>query len=111
MDRIFVKVFEFLSFPENIGKNINKNMNKNLSGKYSHKLLDHAEESATDALKTASKREVQKTTGETGDLIDKKIANKITKISKKLQQNNSETVINEHDKELPKERYMSPEEG
>ena len=26
------------------------------------------------------------------------------------QQNNSETVTNEHDKEIPKERYISPEE-
>ena len=29
---------------------------------------------------------------------------------KKLQQNNSETVTNENDEEIPKERYMSPEE-
>ena len=35
---------------------------------------------------------------------------KITKISKKAQQNNSETVTNENDKEIPKERYISPEE-
>ena len=32
------------------------------------------------------------------------------KVSKNLQQNNSETVTNEHDKEIPKERYISPEE-
>ena len=31
-------------------------------------------------------------------------------VSKNLQQNNSETVTNEHDKEVPKERYVSPEE-
>ena len=31
-------------------------------------------------------------------------------VSKNSQQNNSETVINEHDKEIPKERYISPEE-
>ena len=30
-------------------------------------------------------------------------------MSKKLQQNNSETVTNEHDKETPKERYTSSE--
>ena len=35
---------------------------------------------------------------------------KITKISKISQQNNSETVTNENDKEIPKERYISPEE-
>ena len=34
----------------------------------------------------------------------------LKKNSKTLQQNNSETVTNEHDKEIPKERYLSPEE-
>ena len=29
------------------------------------------------------------------------------KVSKKSQQNNSETVKNENDKEIPKERYIS----
>ena len=51
-DRTFVKVYGFLSFAKNMGKNIGKNINKNLSGKYSQKLLDHAKQSATDALKT-----------------------------------------------------------
>ena len=32
------------------------------------------------------------------------------KISKTSQQNNLEIVTNEHDKEIPKERYISPEE-
>ena len=32
------------------------------------------------------------------------------KIAKKSQQNNSETVTNENDKEIPKERCISPEE-
>ena len=31
------------------------------------------------------------------------------KVSKNSQQNNSETVTNEHNKEIPKERYISPE--
>ena len=50
--RIFVKAYGFLSFARNMGKNISKN----LSSKYSQKLLDHAKQSATDALKTASKK-------------------------------------------------------
>ena len=37
-------------------------------------------------------------------------AEKIIKISKTSQHNNSETVTNEHDKEILKERYLSPEE-
>ena len=31
-------------------------------------------------------------------------------ISKNSRQNNSETVKNEHDREVPNERYISPEE-
>ena len=43
-------------------------------------------------------------------MISNKIANRITKVSRVLPQNNSEKVTNEHDKEIPKERYISPEE-
>ena len=45
--------------------------------------------------------EYQKTAEATGDLIGNKIANKIMGDSKNLQQNNSETVANECDKEIP----------
>ena len=38
-----------------------------------------------------------------------KIPNEITNISKKSQQNNLQVVANEYDKEIPKERYISPE--
>ena len=31
-------------------------------------------------------------------------------VSKNSQQNNSETVINEHDKEIPKERHISSDQ-
>ena len=62
-------------------------------------------------LKLSKKRPIQQTAEATGDLIDKKITEKITEISKTLQQNNSETITNEHDKEISKERYISPEEG
>ena len=48
-------------------------MGKNLSNKYSQKLLDSAKKSATDAIKTASKRAIQKTAEATGDLIGKKL--------------------------------------
>ena len=77
--------------------------------KYNQKLLNHAKQSATDALKTSSKRVIQKTAEATGDLIGTEIANKIAKISKTSQQNHSETVTNEHEKEIPKKRYISPE--
>ena len=74
-----------------------------VSGKYSQKLLDHAKASTIDSLKRFFKRVIQKTAKSTCDLIGNKIANKITKVSKSLQQNNSETGTNENDKEIPKE--------
>ena len=52
-------------------------MGKNLSNKYGQKLLDSAKKSTTDAIKTASKRAIQKTAEGTGDLIGNKIAHKI----------------------------------
>ena len=51
-DRIYVKGYGFLSFA--------KNMRKILSNKYGQKRLDSAKKSATDAIKTASKRAIQK---------------------------------------------------
>ena len=50
-------------------KNIGKNINKKLRNKYNPKLLDHAKRSAADALKTTSKRVIQKTAETNGDLI------------------------------------------
>ena len=69
-----------------MSKDIGKNVSKNLSSKYGpgifaarQNLLDHAEESARDALKTDSKRAIQKTTEATGDLIGNESGYKITK--------------------------------
>ena len=56
---------------------------KNLSNEYGQKLFDSAKKSTTDAIKTASKRAVQKTAEATGDLIGIKIVDKITSVSKK----------------------------
>ena len=109
-DEIFVKVYGFLSFAENIGKNIRENVSKNLRGKYSQKFLDHARQSAADTLKTISKKAVQNTAEATGDLIGTKIADTIIKIWKNSQENDLETITNKHNKEIPKERYLSPEE-
>ena len=44
-----------------------------------------------------------------GSKLSYKIADKITKVSRNLQQNNSQTVTNENDKKIHKERYISPE--
>ena len=66
-DRIFVNDYGFLSFAKNMGKSIGKNISKNLSGKYNQKFLDHDKQSATDALKTNSKKTIQKIAEATGD--------------------------------------------
>ena len=63
------------------------NICKNLSGKCSQKLIDHAKQSATDALKATSKKVIQKTAEATGDLIGNKMADRITYVSKNSQQN------------------------
>ena len=66
---IYIRGYGFLSFM--------KNMDKNLSNKHDQKLLDSAKKSTTDAIKTGSKR-----AGGAGDLIDNKVADKITSFSK-----------------------------
>ena len=43
-------------------------------------------------------------------MIGNKIADRVTKLSKESQENLSKTVINEHDKGIPKERYILPKE-
>ena len=44
-------------------------MGKSLTNKYGQKLLYSAKTSTVDAIKTASKRAIQKTTEATGDLL------------------------------------------
>ena len=67
--------------------------------------------SATDAIKTVSKREIQKTAEATGDLIGNKIVDEITSDSKKsseeLQIKNN---LDKANNEISKERCISPEE-
>ena len=75
---IFVKGYGFLPFDKDMGKNIGKNISKNLSGKYSKKLLDHAKQSAIDALETIS-HVIQETGESTGDLIGNKLLIKLQK--------------------------------
>ena len=48
-------------------------------------------QSTTDALNNASNRMIQKTADATGHLVGNKIADRITKVPKASQHNNSET--------------------
>ena len=90
-DRIYVKEYGFLSFAKNIGKNS--------SNKYRQKLFDTAKKSTRNAIKTASKRAIQKTAEATGDLI----GNKITSVSKKTQNNKSE-ADSDNLKDIPRKK-------
>ena len=96
--RIYVKEYGFLSF------------SLNLSNKHGQK-LDSTKKSAADAIKTASKRAIQKTAETAGDLIGNKIADKITSVSKTstnaLQNNETEEDV---ERATPKKRYISLEE-
>ena len=56
-NKIFVKGYGFLFFvKKNISKSISTNIGKKLSSKYNQKRLDRNKQSATDTLKTASKK-------------------------------------------------------
>ena len=68
--RKYVKGFGFLSFARKFGD------------KYGKELMDTATKTGIDAVKTASKRVVQKTAEATGGLIGNKIADKITSTGK-----------------------------
>ena len=92
-DRIYVKGYGFLSFAKTIGKR--------LSSKFSQNLLDSAKKSTADAIKTASKRAIQKTAEATGGLI----VDKITSVTKKPSNNNEDVELKTYRK-----RYISPEE-
>ena len=105
-DWIYVKGYGFLSFA--------KNMGRNLSNKYGQKFLDSAKKSNTDAIKTDSKRAIQKPAKATGDLIGNKIADKITSVSKNSNNNNNDNDDDDDDDDdveliTHKKRYTSPE--
>ena len=73
--KICVKGYGVLSFAKNMGKRI--------SNKCCQKLLDSAKKSTTDAMKTATKREIQRTAEATGNLFGNKISYEITIVSNK----------------------------
>ena len=86
--RKHVKGHSFLSFTKKFGD------------KYDKKLMDTAIKVRPHAAKTASEQVVQKSSGATGHLIENKIADKITSLSK--------TKSKEKEKERP-EIYIPPE--
>ena len=75
-------------------------------------MLTQLKKSAADAIKTASKRPIQKTAEATGDLVGNKIVDKITSASKKSlkKPHDEESASTEVNNETPKGRYISPKE-
>ena len=100
-DRIYLKGYRFLSFAKNMGTYATK-VAKNLSNKYVQKLLDSAKRSTTDAIKTASRRAIQKTAEAIDDLISNKIADKATSVWKKSSSKHSDDEV-EVDRVSPKD--------
>ena len=94
---------------------MSKNIGKKVSRKYNQKLLDDAKQSdATDVLKTPSKRECQKTAEATDLLTGNKIADKITRVSRRTTPLNTSTAVTneaeniEHNKKTsPKKRWKN----
>ena len=106
-ERRYVKGYGFLSFARNLNTHA---VAKNLNNKYGQKLADSAKKSATDALKIAGKRAIQKAAEASGDLVGNFIADNITSISKKKKKTASEPHLDAASNEIPKERYISPQE-
>ena len=72
-----------------------------MSNKYGQKLVHTVKKSATDEIKTASKRAIQKTAEATVGLIGNKIADKIASVSKKKSNNNDDDVeLSAHKKDI-----------
>ena len=100
-DREYVKGYGFMSFA------------RSMSNKYGKKLVDTAKKYATDAIKTASKRAIQKTAEATSDLVGNKIALKITIVSRKSTKKSTKkfpTIDEDEELTTHEKRYRSPEE-
>ena len=84
--RKYVKGYGLLSFA------------RKFKDKYGKKLMDTATKTGIDTAKTASKRVVQKAAEATGDLIGKKIADKITSIGKSKEKKKNQKKFIFHQK-------------
>ena len=89
--RKYVEGYVFLPFARKVGDI------------YGRKLMDTATKTETDAVKTASKRVVQKTAEATGYLIGNKIADKITSVGK------TKSKEKEDETNKKQEIYIPPE--
>ena len=105
-ERRYVKGYGLLSFARNLGTHTTK-VAKNVSNKYGEKLSDTAKISSANALKIVGQRAIQKTAAASGNLVGNFIADKIASISKRPATEPHSNVVSN---EIPKERYISPQE-
>ena len=94
----YVEGYRFLPFARKFGN------------KYGKKLMDTATKTGIDAVKTASKQVVQNTAEGLGDLIGKRIADKVTSIgkSKEKKGKNRESRRNLHSTRKKTTNYWRP---
>ena len=92
--------------------NVNKNISKNLSGKYSQTFLDHAKQLAKGALKTPWRKWFKKQQQQLVIWFVTRLPIKLQKPQKvhhRLEAVESQTDNTGFDKEILKERHISPE--
>ena len=87
---------------------------ESLSNKYGQKPIESAKKSTTDAIKTVSKRAIQKTTEATGDLIGNKTDDKIFSVSRKkpaIELHNNDETENVELTTHKKDTYLQKKEN
>ena len=101
--RKYVKGYGFLSFARNFGDKYGKSI---INSKNVKKLMDGATKTSKDFVKIAGKKIIHKSAEATGDLVDNKIADKITSMSEsRSKKEKDETNIMEETQEI----YIPPE--
>ena len=79
-DRIYVKVYEFLSFAKKMGRNVGKKTSKNLSCKCSQNLFIMLHNLLQMHLKLLQKKQFKKQKKQLAIWLEIKIADEITRV-------------------------------
>ena len=100
--RKYVQGQGFMSFAKNIGNEYGKNIfdksidvGKNMSSKYGRKILDKSIDAAKDFAKIAGKKVLHKSAEATGEMIDNKVADRITRTSRSKAQKENDRIMEE----------------
>ena len=100
-----------MSFAKNIGNKYGKRLldksidvGKNMNNKYGRKILDKSMDADKDFAKIAGEKVLHKSAEATGEMIDNKIADKITRSSRNKAQKEDDIIMEE-----TQEIYIPPE--